>query len=360
MIDIIPSTIIRGGSSKGIFFRKEDLPNDESKRKKVLLDIMEGKGHGDVRQIDGLGGANSLTAKIAVVNKSDDPKVDLDYHFYQVALGKGELSDSQNCGNILSGVVPFALQENMCEANRDETTKVVKMLNSNSICEVTVETPNGVYNPNGDTFIHGVPGTGSKIHCNYLYIAGKNTGDLIPTGSIINVIDDIEITCVDNGMPVVLLRAKDLEITGYESKFELDQNEALKARLESIRLQAGKMMNLGDVSKKTVPKMTIVSAPKNGGIINTCTFIPYVCHATIGVLGAVSAVTASILPDSIAEQIIGKQNLADGIHRYAVEHPAGTLEVTLEVKKENDKITFPKSGVIRTARILLKGEAFLP
>jgi len=174
------------------------------------------------------------------------------------------------------------------------------------------------------------------------------------------VVNGIEITCVDNGMPVVLLRAKDLEITGYESKTELDENEALKTKLESIRLQAGKLMNLGNVSKKTVPKITIVSTPKSGGIINTRTFIPHVCHAAIGVLGAVSAVTASILPGSIAEQIIGKQNLANGTHRYAAEHPAGTLEVTLDIKKDKNKITFPKSGVIRTARILLKGEAFLP
>ncbi len=356
----IPISIIRGGSSKGVFFKKSDLPEDESKRQKILLEVMEGKGHGDLRQVDGLGGANSLTAKIAVVSKSNDSNADLDYHFYQVVIGKGELSDSQNCGNILAGVLPFALQENLCSADHPQTTKVIKMLNSNSLCEVTIETPNEVYNPNGSTKVHGVLGTGSKILCNYLDIAGKNTGSLTPTGKVKDEVNGIEITCVDNGMPVVLLRAKDVGITGYETKEELDQNTELKKQLEDIRLQAGEMMNLGDVSKKTVPKMTLIAPPKMGGMINTRTFIPHVCHASIGVLGAVSAVTGCLLPGSVAEDIIGRQALENGSHQFMAEHPSGTLEVTLNVQTEKEQLNFPKSGVVRTARVLLRGDAFLP
>lgn len=360
MIRSIPISIIRGGSSKGVYFKKSDLPHSEIERKDVLLKVMEGNGLGDNRQIDGLGGATSLTSKIAIVSRSDDSKADLDYHFYQVVMGKAYLSDSQNCGNILAGVLPFAIQEGLIKADSQLTTKVIKMLNSNSYCEVTIETPDGIYNPIGSTTVHGVPGSGSPVLCNYLDIAGKNTGNLLSTGNTKDIIEGIEVTCVDNGMPVVLLRARDLGLTGYETKAELDQNTELKSQLEKIRLKIGLMMNLGDVSEKTVPKMTIISEPKNGGLINTRTFIPHVCHAAIGVLGAVSAITGCLLPGSVAEDIIGKQNLISGTHNFVAEHPSGILDVSLTVENTDENLAFPKSGVLRTARILSQGVAFLP
>lgn len=357
----ISFSLIRGGSSKGVFLLKKDLPQNEEQIQKVILDIMEGAGHGDVRQVDGLGGGDSLTTKVAVVSMSDDPNAELEYMFYQVVLGKGVLSTKQNCGNILSGVLPFAIQEKLIEPEEGKTTAVIKMLNSNSYCEVAVKTPGRKILEQGGAKVDGVLGTGAPIICNYLDVAGKNTGALLPTGNIRDGVDGIEITCVDNGMPVILLRAQDLGITGYESKSELDAHQMLKDRLERIRLEMGPKMNLGDVSKSTVPKMTIVSPALDGGLIMTRTFIPHVCHAAIGVLGAVSAATACIIPKSIASEVISKQELkTDSGNLFIVEHPSGSLDVNLEIHKEGEHLKFPKSGVIRTARLIAKGQAFLP
>jgi 4-oxalomesaconate tautomerase len=357
----IPFSLIRGGSSKGVFLLNRDLPQSEDLRNKIILDIMEGVGHGDHRQIDGLGGADSLTAKVAVVSLSEDPKAEIDYMFYQVVIGKGILSTKQNCGNILAGVLPFAIQEKLIDAKNGKTTAIIKMLNSNSYCEVTIETPNQKVNYKGDTKIDGVPETGAPIICNYLDVSGENTGALLSTGNPRDIVDGIEVTCVDNGMPIVLVKAKDLNITGYETILELDNNQALKNKLENIRLIMGPKMNLGDVSNTTVPKMTIIAPAIAGGLIHTRTFIPHVCHAAIGVLGAVSVATGCIIPGSIASDMISFNDIKiGGTHTFIVEHPSGSLEVNLEIQQQNEAFTFPKSGVLRTARIIARGEAYLP
>lgn len=353
----IPFMQIRGGSSKGVFFNAKDLPADETKRNQLILAAMEGVGPGDPRQIDGLGGADSLTAKVAVVSPSKRDNADLDYLFLQVRIGKGQLSTSQNCGNILAGVLPYAIKTGMIAAQHPTTTAIVYMLNSGGLCEVTVQTPNGILNYKGDTKVDGVPGTGAPIICNYLDIAGANCGNLLPTGNTIDVVDGIEVTCVDNGMPIVNLRAADLGITGYETKAELDANEALKKRLERIRLQIGPKMNLGDVAEKTVPKMSLLSPAKNGGFINTRTFIPHVCHAAIGVLGAVSAATGCIIPNSVAE---GMVKIPNNLSALSIEHPSGEFTVSLEVNFQDNKISIGKSGTVRTARIISKGKVFIP
>ncbi len=272
-------------------------------------------------------------------------------------MGEGRLSISQNCGNILAGVLPYALETGLLKATHPTTTATIHMLNSGGLCEVTVQSPNGKIIYHGDAKVDGVPGTGAPIICNYLGIAGANTGALLPTGKVIDVIDGIEVSCVDNGMPVVNMSAADLGITGYESKAELDANEALKKRLESIRLQAGTMMNLGDVTKKTVPKMSLLSPPRNGGLVNTRTFIPHVCHAAIGVLGAVSAATGCIIPGSVAE---GIAVVPADYTALSVEHPSGQFAVSLEVNFNDDQINIGKSGTVRTARMISKGEVFLP
>lgn len=353
----IPFMQIRGGSSKGVFFDAKDLPSDETERDKIILAAMEGVGQGDPRQIDGLGGADSLTAKVAVISPSQRNDADLDYLFLQVVMGKGQLSTSQNCGNILAGVLPFAIEKGMLEVQTSTTTVTVHMVNSGSLCEVTVQTPEGILNYKGETKVDGVPGTGAPIICNYLDIAGKNCGALLPTENTIDVVDGIEITCVDNGMPVVLLRAEDFGISGYETKVELNANEDLKKRLESIRLQVGSMMNLGEVANKTVPKMCLISPAKNGGFVNTRTFIPHVCHAAIGVLGAVSTATGCLIPNSIAKGITKATN---DLKALSIEHPSGEFTVSLEVDFQGDEIIIGKSGTLRTARIISKGEVFIP
>lgn len=360
MTKSIPFSLIRGGSSKAVFFLDSYLPKDESLRQAIILDIMEGAGHGDVRQIDGLGGADSLTTKVAVVAKSDVPGVDLDYQFYQVVIGEARLSTAQNCGNILSGVLPFALQENLCSIDSGTTTKTIKMLNSGSLCEVTVQTPNRILRQEGEVKVDGVLGTGAPIICKYIGISGANTGALLPTGNERDLIEGIEVTCVDNGMPTVILRASDLDISGYEPKAKLDKNETLKSSLEKIRLVAGKKMNLGDVTQLTVPKMAIISAPVNGGWINTRTFIPHVCHTAIGVLGAVSAATGAYIKGSVADDVISKTDPTEGDHQFEIEHPSGSFIVNLSVEKQEEQLKFIKSGVIRTARIIASGKVFLP
>lgn len=349
---------LRGGSSKGVYFRASDLPADEALRNRIVLAAMEGVGVGDPRQIDGLGGAESLTSKAAVVSLSQREDADLDYLFLQVAVGGGYVSTGQNCGNILAGVLPFAIESGLWPAQNGETTATIHMVNSGGLCEVTVQTPDCRVEYAGDAKVDGVPGTAAPIICNYLDVAGSATGALLPTGHVVDVIKGVEVTAIDNGMPVVVLRAIDLGISGYESKDELDANEELKARVESIRLAIGPKMNLGDVSQQTIPKMCLVSPAKNGGFINTRTFIPHVVHAAIGVLGAVSTATACLLPGSVAAQMV--QPPGNGRAVLSIEHPTGEFSVALDVAVHGDTYEIWKSGAVRTARLISKGELYIP
>ena len=354
----IPFMQFRGGSSKGLFFKASDLPEDSAARDRMILAAMEGVGSGDPRQIDGLGGATSLTSKVAVVSTSNSPGCDLDYLFLQVIVGGGKVSTDQNCGNILAAVLPFAIEAGLFPANNPTTTARINMVNSGGVCEVTVETPDGVVEYAGKARVDGVPGTAAPILCDYLNVAGSSCGALLPTGNTRDLVDGVEITCIDNGMPEVLLRATDLGVTGYETPEILETNSVLKEQLEQIRLRAGILMKLGDVSKKTVPKMCLVSAPQRGGIINTRTFIPHTVHEAIGVLGAISAATACLLPGSVTEGIAEMPATVD--LGYAVEHPTGEFTVMLEQEYDNEMLLFRKSGVIRTARLLCKGEVLVP
>ena len=358
----IPIFQIRGGSSKGLYFNAADLPSNEIERNKVVLLAMEGTLQGDARQIDGLGGGTSLTSKVAVVSLSKTEGVDLDYLFLQVVVGKGKVSTTQTCGNILAGVLPFAIETGMIKADDGITSAKILMVNTGGICEVSVQTPNGKMNYAGNAKVDGVPGTAAPIICNYLDIEGSTCGSLLPTGNVIDVVDGIEITCIDNGMPSVILRAKDLGITGYESPAELDANEALKQRLESIRLQIGPKMKLGDVSEQTIPKMCLISEPQNGGIINTRTFIPHVCHEAIGVLGAVSVATAYIISPLAPRGGTNNNDLSLITHNssLSIEHPTGEFTVNLETIIENNQLKIKRSGVVRTARLLSRGEVFIP
>jgi 4-oxalomesaconate tautomerase len=345
---------MRGGSSKGLYFRKEDLPADEALRDRVIVAAVGS----DARQIDGAGGAHPLTSKVAVVSRSTAPDADIDYLFVQVVVGEGRVDTTPNCGNILAGVAPFAIEIGLVPARADVTPVRVRMLNSDNLCELLVETPGGRVNYAGSAKIDGVPGTAAPIVCNYLDVAGSATGSLLPTGSVRDVVDGIEVTCIDNGMPVVVMRAADLGVSGYETPKELDANKELKAKIESIRLQLGPRMNLGDVKTKVVPKMSLIARARAGGHVCTRTFIPHDCHAAIGVLGAVSVATACILPGSVAA---GIAKVPDGpVKQMSVEHPTGEFSVTLEVGGTPDKPVVQKAGLLRTARLILRGEVLVP
>jgi 4-oxalomesaconate tautomerase len=345
---------MRGGSSKGLYFRAEDLPTDEAERDRVLVAAMGS----DKRQIDGAGGAHPLTSKIAIVSKSAEVEADIDYLFAQVVVGEGRVDTTPNCGNMLAAVGPFAIETGMIAAADGETTVRVRMLNTGNLCELIIRTPGGQVEYQGDAKIDGVPGTAAPIICNYLDVAGSVCGSLLPTGNRIDIVDGVEVTCIDNGMPVVCLRAVDLGITGYETPEGLDADEVLKGKLESIRLQIGPKMNLGDVSSKVVPKMSLISAPRAGGHVNTRTFIPHDCHAAIGVLGAVSVATACIIPGTVAE---GIATVPEGPHKQmSVEHPSGEFSVTLDVGGTPDAPEVQKAGLLRTARLIMRGEILIP
>jgi len=345
---------LRGGSSKGLYFTSQDLPPESTDRDQVLLSAM---GGADRRQIDGLGGADPLTSKAAIVGLSEREDADLDYLFLQVIVGEDRVDTSPNCGNILAGVVPFAIESGLITIQGKETSAVIHMVNSGNLCEVIVQTADDQVNYEGDVKIDGVPGTSAPIVCNYLETAGSATGALLPTGKIKDHINGIDVTCIDNGMPVVVIRAEDLGVSGSEPRDELNSNEGLKAQLEQIRLAAGPMMNLGDVANKVVPKMSLISAPQTGGSINTRTFIPHVCHAAVGVLGAVSVATACILDGSVASGIAitpsGDQK------QMSIEHPTGEFSVSLDTEVIDDELIVKRSGILRTARLLSRGEVYV-
>lgn len=349
----IPTTVMRGGTSKGLYFLAGDLPEDAAARDRLLLGAM---GSPDLRQIDGMGGAHPLTSKVAVISQSDDPDADIDYLFLQVVVEKALVSDGQNCGNILAGVGPFAIERGLVDAGSDETTIRVRMLNSNGIAVVTVRTPEGQVCYDGDASIDGVPGTAAPVMIDFADVAGSNCGALLPTGNVIDEIDSVEVTCIDNGMPVVLLRAADLGKTGYETPEELEADESLRSKVESIRLKAGPLMNLGDVTDKTVPKMSLVAPALHGGAISTRTFIPHRVHDAIGVLAAAGVAAACHIPGSVAQAVCRDPD----DESVDVEHPGGRFTVDVDVADDGGQITVRRSALLRTARKLMAGEVFIP
>ena len=356
MLRAIPATLMRGGTSKGLYFDAADLPADPAARARVLLAAM---GSPDPRQIDGVGGAHPLTSKVAILSRSDHQGADIDYLFLQVAVDKAEVSDSQPCGNILAGVGPWAIENGLVPPQRGFTPVRIRTVNNGSMAVAQVPTPGGVVDYEGDARIDGVPGTAAPIAIDFLDIAGSNCGALLPTGNVVDSVEGVDVTCIDNGMPVVILAASDFGLSGDEPPAALEADAALKARLEKIRLAAGRMMNLGDVEKKTVPKMTLASPPKSGGALSTRTFIPHRVHEAIGVLGAVSVATAAALPGSVAARVAGRTP-TDGALRLDIEHPTGFFTVELEIEQRAGSIEIRRAALLRTARVLMRGEIFVP
>ena len=348
MTDGIPCLWMRGGTSKGAYFLASDLPSDVAARDDLLLRIM---GSPDPAQIDGIGGADPLTSKVAILSPPTRDDADVDYLFLQVFVDQALVSDAQGCGNILAGVGPAAIERGLVAVQGDETPVRIHMRNTGEVALAKVATPNGRVSYAGDARIDGVPGHHAPVPLMFENTAGSMCGSLLPSGQAVDVIDGIACTLIDNGMPCVILKAQDLGVTGSESREELDANADLKARVEAIRLQAGPMMNLGDVTEKSVPKMTLVSAPSAGGVISTRSFIPHRCHATIGVFAAVSVATACTLPNTPAADVAV---LPEG-ETFAIEHPTGAAEVLIE-RDSSGEVTC--AGTLRTARKLFDGRVF--
>jgi 4-oxalomesaconate tautomerase len=354
----IPCTVMRGGTSKGLYFLARDLPADPATRDAVLLAAM---GSPDPRQIDGMGGAHPLTSKVAIISPSARDDADVDYLFLQVTPDRPEVSDSQPCGNLLAGVGPFAIESGLVAAGSAATDVRIFMVNTRAIAVVRVETPGGKVEYQGTARIDGVPGTAAPVMTDFLDVAGSNCGALLPTGSTRDTFEGIEATCIDNGMPVVVLRAADLGKTGYETPADLEADAALKAKVEAVRLAAGRAMNLGDVAKKTVPKMTLIAPPKHGGAVSTRTFIPHRVHEAIGVLGAVSVATACVLKGSVAEGIASLGGFkGSGPVQLEVEHPTGFFTVDMEIATVDGHLSVKRSALLRTARKLMEGQVFIP
>ncbi len=350
----IPASLMRGGTSKGLYFLARDLPTDNAIRDAVLLAAI---GSPDARQIDGVGGAHPLTSKVAIIGPATRADTDVDYLFLQVAVDTAQVSGNQNCGNLLAGVGPFAIETGLVLPTGDLTDVRIHMVNTTSIAVARVQTPDGRGRYDGDTAIDGVPGTAAAIPIDFLDVAGGSCGALLPTGHARDTVAGVEVTMIDNGMPVVVLRAADFELSGHETPDALEANADLRARVEAVRLAAGPLMNLGDVSAKTVPKMTLVAPPAHGGALVTRSFIPHRVHEAIGVFGAVSVATACVWPGSVAAEVAGVPTGA-GQHRLDIEHPTGFFTVDLELG--GDPLTVRRAALLRTARLLMRGEVYVP
>jgi len=360
----IPTLFMRGGTSRGPFFLASDLPADVATRDQVLLAVM---GSPDPRQIDGLGGAHPLTSKVGIVSPSTTPGVALDFLFAQLQPALSTVDTTPNCGNMLAAVVPFAIERGLIQPQSDTTTVRVLTLNTQMQCDITVQTPMGTNGReicyDGETRIDGVPGTSAPITINFLDTAGSVCSGLLPTGRVrdhVSVSGDtfdsfsLDVTCIDNGMPLVLFNATDVDCTGYESVAELNANVQLKAKLEALRIQCGHLMGLGDVTTKNYPKMTLVSAPKDGGSICTRSFIPHVCHDAIGVLAAVTVGTACVLQGSVCDGVAQMTSSS-----VSVEHPTGEFSVELGIDPENPQNVL-RAALLRTARLIMRGEVMVP
>jgi 4-oxalomesaconate tautomerase len=355
----IPCLFMRGGTSRGPFFLEDDLPADVETRDRVLLAAM---GSPDRRQIDGLGGAHPLTSKVGIVRRSRTAGVDLDFLFAQVMVEQAVVDTTPNCGNMLAAVVPFALETGLAAAQGETTTLRVLTLNTDMQSDITVQTPGGRISYDGDARIDGVPGTSAPVRISFLDTAGSVCAGLLPTGRVLDEIEvggvgALRVTCIDNGMPLVMMRAADLGRTGYEGVAEMNADDELKAKLEALRLKAGVLMGLGDVAQKTYPKMCLIAPPRDGGSVATRCFIPHVCHDAIGVLAAVTVGTACVLEGSVTA---GIARLPAGNRKsVSVEHPTGEFTVELEVDPANPQ-NVTRAALLRTARLLMRGEAMVP
>ncbi|KAF5991533.1 4-oxalomesaconate tautomerase [Streptomyces sp. WAC00263] len=342
--------LMRGGTSKGAYFLAEDLPADAGARDDLLLRVM---GSPDPRQIDGLGGAHPLTSKVAVVSRSQSPDAEVDYLFLQVGVDRAEVSDRQNCGNLLAGVGPFAVERGLVAARDGHTSVRIRMVNSGDHATATFPTPDRRVSYAGPAEISGVPGTAAPVVIEF----ERGSNPLLPTGHARDIVADTAVTCVDNGMPTVLIAASSLHVTGYERPRDLEEDLTLHDRLQRIRLEAGLLMGLGDVSETTVPKLSLLAPPANGGAVMTRTFIPVRCHTAIGVLGAASVAAGLRVQGGVGQDVA---RLPGNGGRLRIEHPTGFLDIESEIDDGTPGAApvARRTAVVRTARKIFDGTVF--
>jgi 2-methylaconitate cis-trans-isomerase PrpF len=357
MLTPIPCLLMRGGTSKGPFFLADDLPADPDTRNAVLLSVM---GSPDLRQIDGIGGGDSLTSKVAIVSRSQRPGIDVEYLFAQVSVGQRTVDTTPNCGNMLSGVGPFAIEQGLVAVAGPVTPVRIYNVNTGKVVEALVPTPGGEVTYEGEVHIDGVPGAAAGIVLNFLDAAGAKTGKLLPTGAVLDQLYGIPVSCVDFSTPLVLVAAADLGISGYESKAELDANRDLLGQLETLRQAAALRMGLGNVSNSVLPKIAVLAPPSGDGSISSRYFTPWNCHAAHAVTGALCVAAASLIPGTVAARLVRLR--PDQPERITIEHPSGSLDTQAELEpgRAGEPPSIRRIGIVRTARPLFSGRVLIP
>ncbi len=348
----IPCVMMRGGTSRGPYFRAEDLPTDIAERDRVLLSVM---GSGHHLQIDGIGGGNPVTSKVAIVSKSSHPEADVDYLFAQVNIHEDIVDTAPNCGNMLVGIAPFAIEQGLVPAQGGHTTVRIYNVNTDSLIHSTVETPDGEVNYDGDTQIDGVPGTAAPVQVAFLDASGAKTGKLLPTGNAVDTIDGVDMSLIDCAMPMMMMRASDMGKTGYETVKELEADKDFMARMEALRLKAGFAMGFGDVTKSVIPKPVLLARPQsqnNNAIICVRYFMPHECHPSLAVTGTIGIGTACVTPRTLAAEIAGKIDLPKSV---LIENPSGAIEVHLSMVEGQEH---PMASLVRTSRKLFEGVVY--
>jgi 4-oxalomesaconate tautomerase len=351
----IPFLFMRGGTSRGPFFKRSDLPSDQEQLSKVLIAAV---GAGNPRNIDGLGGGSAVTTKVAMLSISDDPAADIDYFFAQVAVEEQIVDYAPTCGNILVGVGPAAIEMGLIPVAGDVTSVRIRAVNTGALVEVDVHTPNGAVSYAGSEAIDGVPGTAAPIALNFMEVVGSRTGALFPTGNPKDTINGIEVSCVDVAMPMMIARASDLGVTGHESQVELDAMPNLFSRIEALRIEAGKIMGFGDVTKSVVPKVGLIAPALKGGHFAARYFMPWTTHPTLAVTGSQCLAACALAPGTVAEGIAKPVETSPEMVR--IEHPMGTMEVLVNFARGEDGFDFRSAGVVRTARLIARGEVMVP
>lgn len=348
-----PYLFLRGGTSRGPYFNAADLPSDRDHLANVLINVI---GAGNPRNIDGIGGGNAVTTKVAILSASDDPSADVNYFFAQVAVEEAMVDFSPTCGNILVGVGPAAIEMGLIQAKDGQTPVRIRAVNTGALVEALVQTPGGTVRYDGATSIDGVPGTAAPVELNFMEVTGSHTGALFPTGQPTDVIDGVLVSCVDVAMPMMIARASDFGISGHEGQAELDKMGDLFTRIEQIRLEAGRRMGFGDVTKSVVPKVGLIAPPANTGHFAARYFMPWTTHPTLAVTGSQCLAAAALAPGTVAEGIV--RSISASPATVLIEHPMGTMDVA--VQYETKPFAFISAGVTRTARLIARGEVMVP
>jgi 2-methylaconitate cis-trans-isomerase PrpF len=351
----IPAIMMRGGTSRGLYFAAHDVPADPAARDRMLLAAM---GSPDPRQIDGLGGATTLTSKVAIIGPSAEDGIDVDYFFCQVSVTEALVDTGPTCGNILAGVGPYAIETGLVPADDGETRVRTRLVNTGDLVEAVIKTPGGRVEYAGDAAIDGVPGTAAPVILNFMDCLGSKTGSLFPTGNLVDEIDGIEVTCADAAMPVIMMRAEAMGKTGYETAAELDADKDFFARLEPVRRKAGEMMGFGDVSGMVIPKPVLLAKPRAGGTLSSRYFTPHATHEAHAVTGGICVACAAVTPGTLAYQYAGLA--PEEKMRITIEHPTGVIDVALELDLAKSPAEVVRAGILRTARLLFRGSVMVP